>query len=160
MSTWSHVDRLTPISPSEKALLVYISTSNVDPRGPDKPVTKGGYGVGGGRGHGFTVRRGRRLFKEGRGKTSVERDTAEGGRMRGRLCERDWRRCTRATEKEERRIVGAPEQGAAAMEALISSSGSGTWRKSRQWYVEEEQPPRQRRRELRWRQRRKEQRRR
>ncbi|KAK9098962.1 hypothetical protein Syun_026007 [Stephania yunnanensis] len=84
----------------------------------------------GGRGHESTVRRGRRLFKEGRRKRSVERDTAEGGfPSRGRLGKRDRRRCTRATEKEERRIGGASEQGAAAAEALISSSGSGTWRK-------------------------------
>ncbi|KAK9127161.1 hypothetical protein Syun_015958 [Stephania yunnanensis] len=75
------------------------------------------------------VRRGCRLFKEGRGKRSVERDTAEGGRRRGWLGERDRRRCTRVAEKEERRIVGAPEQGAATAEALINSSGSGTWRK-------------------------------
>ncbi|KAK9125841.1 hypothetical protein Scep_014687 [Stephania cephalantha] len=122
---------------------------------------KGSWGYGnqeegrGGRGHGFTVRRGRRLFEEGRGKTSVERDTAEEGRRRQRLCERDWRRCTRAAKKEERRTVGAPEQGAAAAEAISSSSGSGTWRNSWQWYVEEEQRPRQRRRDLRRRQRRK-----
>ncbi|KAK9158331.1 hypothetical protein Scep_004905 [Stephania cephalantha] len=75
------------------------------------------------------------VSNKGRGKRSVERDTAEGGRRRGRLGERDRRRCTRAAEKEERRIVGAPEQGAAAAEALISSSG--TWRKQRQWYVKE-----------------------
>ncbi|KAK9107083.1 hypothetical protein Syun_023094 [Stephania yunnanensis] len=49
----------------------------------------------------------------------MERDAAEGGRRRGRLCER------------------APEQGAAEADAIRSSSGSGTWRNSRQWYMEE-----------------------
>ncbi|KAK9158646.1 hypothetical protein Scep_005220 [Stephania cephalantha] len=60
--------------------------------------------------------------EDGRGNTSDERDAAEGGRGRGRLCEKDWRRDSRQWYVEE------PEEGAAAVEEIRSSRGSGTWR--------------------------------
>ncbi|KAK9113971.1 hypothetical protein Syun_020768 [Stephania yunnanensis] len=91
-----------------------------------------GYGVGGGRGHGFTVRRGgvgyvrrgggRRPWRETprreeEGEDDFARETGDGAHARRR--------------RRRGGLAGAPEQGAVAAEAFSSSGGSGTWRNSR-----------------------------
>ncbi|KAK9105212.1 hypothetical protein Scep_022056 [Stephania cephalantha] len=55
---------------------------------------------------GLLSTRGRRLYKEGRGKSSVERDTTEGGRRRAGWVNDVLLECTRAAEKEDRRLWG------------------------------------------------------
>ncbi|KAK9105214.1 hypothetical protein Scep_022058 [Stephania cephalantha] len=67
---------------------------------------------------GLPSTRGRRLYKEGRGKSSVERDTTEGGRRRAGWVNDVLLECTRAAEKEERRLWGHRSE------------------EQRQWYVE------------------------